>query len=184
MSASRYKNLPSADQCDAQKNEQIVLKSLAWVLKATVCQLDSRPAMGTRAAIQSPLGEPPNLPRTEVLAIRSRPLPSVLIRCRKFRSPSDAVKISSRSPPKDTLPPRVTRRGGELRSRGASHVFCTSSPDIFKDVFGQDFSTSLIGKTVQVEGEVTRAFCNSLGGIRVTLARQLHLVGSGAGMLR
>jgi hypothetical protein len=59
---------------------------------------------------------------------------------------------------------------------------CTSSPDIFQDVFGPNFSTSMIGKTVEVAGELTRV-CQSGAGIRVTLARQLHLVGSGPGMV-
>jgi hypothetical protein len=56
---------------------------------------------------------------------------------------------------------------------------CTSSPDIFQDIFGPDFRSSMIGKALEVEGEVTRAYCNGeKGGIRVTLARQVHSVGA------
>ena len=58
----------------------------------------------------------------------------------------------------------------------------TSSPDIFQDMFGPDFSSHMIGKTLEVEGEVTRAYCSG-GCIRVSLSRQVRLVGSGAGMV-
>ena len=60
---------------------------------------------------------------------------------------------------------------------------CTSSPDIFRDIFGPDYATSMIGKTVEVSGELTRSSCQSGAGIRVSLGRQVHLVGAGRGMV-
>jgi hypothetical protein len=56
---------------------------------------------------------------------------------------------------------------------------CSSSPDIFQDLFGADFRASMIGKTVEVEGDVQRYYCDGkTGSIRVTLARQVHPPGS------
>jgi len=52
---------------------------------------------------------------------------------------------------------------------------CALSPDIFQDVFGKDFRTSMIGQAIEVEGEIQRAYCKGYkGSIRVTLSHQLH----------
>ena len=56
---------------------------------------------------------------------------------------------------------------------------CTSRPEILQDLFGPDFSSRMIGKTVEVEGEVTKDNCESTAGIWVTLSQQLHVVGPG-----
>ena len=56
---------------------------------------------------------------------------------------------------------------------------CTSRPEILQDLFGPDFSSRMIGKTVEVEGEVTEHNCESTAGIWVTLSHQLHVVGPG-----
>lgn len=61
--------------------------------------------------------------------------------------------------------------------------FCTTSPDIFRDAFGDNYATSMVGKTVEVQGEVTRNTCQSGAGIRVTLSHQIKFVGAGAGMV-
>lgn len=66
---------------------------------------------------------------------------------------------------------------------GKTFNFCTTSPDIFVDAFGPDYATSMIGKTVEVKGEVTRSTCQSGAGIRVTLMHQIKFVGAGAGMV-
>ncbi len=56
---------------------------------------------------------------------------------------------------------------------------CTTSLDIFQDVFGADFRTSMIGKSIEVRGEPGGAFCRALrGSIGVTLARQVRPVPS------
>ena len=58
----------------------------------------------------------------------------------------------------------------------------TSSSDIFQEMFGPDFSSRMIGKMLEVEGEATKAYCSG-GCIRLSLSRQVRLVGSGAGMV-
>jgi len=57
---------------------------------------------------------------------------------------------------------------------------CTSRPDIFETLFGTDFRTSMVGKTIEVEGEIAPGNeCRGLrASIRVTLARQVRLVPS------
>ena len=56
---------------------------------------------------------------------------------------------------------------------------CTTSLDIFQDVFGADYRTSMIGKSIEVRGEPEGAFCRALrGSIGVTLARQVRPVPS------
>lgn len=53
--------------------------------------------------------------------------------------------------------------------------------DILADVFGPDFATAMIGKTVEVEGLVTH--CNTGTGILIKLQHQIKLVGTGPGMV-
>ena len=51
---------------------------------------------------------------------------------------------------------------------------CSSKPAIFEDMFGPDFRTSMIGKTLEVHGQIQRAWCDGKNGsIRVSLAHQL-----------
>jgi hypothetical protein len=60
---------------------------------------------------------------------------------------------------------------------GAFNV-CSTRPDIFQDMFGPDFRSRMIGKTLEVEGAVTRAYCKGYqASIRITLARQVHAAG-------
>jgi len=52
---------------------------------------------------------------------------------------------------------------------------CVSDASIFKDVFGPDFRTSLIGREIEVEGRLQRRFCRGIkSSVRVTLAHQIH----------
>lgn len=54
---------------------------------------------------------------------------------------------------------------------------CTSSSDIFEDMFGPDFRTRMIGQVLEIEGEYQRYYCKGWrGSIRVTLAHQVHKV--------
>jgi hypothetical protein len=56
---------------------------------------------------------------------------------------------------------------------------CTTSLDIFQDVFGADFRTSMIDKSIEVRGEPWGVSCRGLrGGIGITLARQLRPIPS------
>ena len=72
----------------------------------------------------------------------------------------------------------VTDVGPNRRPYSEFNV-CTSSQDIFEDRFGADFSTSMIGKTVEIEGETQGAVCRGLmSSIRVTLAHQVRPVKS------
>jgi len=66
-------------------------------------------------------------------------------------------------------------------SRGPYSEFnvCTTSPDIFQDLFGADFRTSMIGKSIEVRGLPWGVDCRGLlGGIDITLARQVRPVPS------
>ena len=38
---------------------------------------------------------------------------------------------------------------------------CTTNPEVFQDVFGKDFLTSMVGKTIEVQGESYGAACGS-----------------------
>jgi hypothetical protein len=58
-------------------------------------------------------------------------------------------------------------------------AFCTSRPDIFQDMFGANFTAAMPGKTVEVEGWLTKGCRDVNGGIQITLMRQLRVLGSG-----
>jgi hypothetical protein len=64
-----------------------------------------------------------------------------------------------------------------------SFNFCTTVPEVFRDAFGANYASSMIGKSVEVQGEVTRNTCQSGAGIRVTLMHQIKLVGTGPSMV-
>lgn len=54
---------------------------------------------------------------------------------------------------------------------------CTSSSDIFEEMFGPNFRTNMIGQVLEIEGEYQRYYCKGWrGSIRVTLAHQVHKV--------
>ena len=64
---------------------------------------------------------------------------------------------------------------------GTENAFniCADDPTIMSDVFGANFSTSLVGKTIEVEGEVNRGGCATAAGIHMLLARQVKNVTPG-----
>jgi hypothetical protein len=54
---------------------------------------------------------------------------------------------------------------------------CTSSSDIFEEMFGPDFRTRMIGQVLEIEGEYQRYYCKGWrGSIRITLAHQVHKI--------
>jgi hypothetical protein len=66
-------------------------------------------------------------------------------------------------------------------SYGAFNI-CASNAGIFVDMFGPDFRSRMIGQVLEVQGEYQRNYCKGWkGSIRVTLARQVHSVGSKSG---
>ena len=72
----------------------------------------------------------------------------------------------------------VTDVGPNRRPYSEFNV-CASGREIFQSVFGPDFLTSMVGKTIEVEGESQGAFCRGLrGSIRITLAHQVRPVKS------
>src|SRR6185295_17600863 len=56
---------------------------------------------------------------------------------------------------------------------------CTSDQSIFSDVFGPNFPTAMVGKTVELQGEVNRGACGTAAGIQVSLTRQFKEVKPG-----
>ncbi|HVY64599.1 MAG TPA: hypothetical protein VHH11_07245, partial [Gammaproteobacteria bacterium] len=65
-----------------------------------------------------------------------------------------------------------------LRAEKPEGVFaiCELGADVFPEVFGVDWSTAMVGKTVELEGELNRGTCATAAGIRIVLARQLRVV--------
>jgi len=54
---------------------------------------------------------------------------------------------------------------------------CTSSSEIFEDMFGPDFRSRMIGQVLEIEGEYQRYYCKGYkGSIRISLAHQVHKV--------
>ena len=56
-------------------------------------------------------------------------------------------------------------------------AICELGADIFPELFGPNWSTAMLGKTVEFEGELNRGTCATAAGIRIELARQLKIVG-------
>ena len=59
---------------------------------------------------------------------------------------------------------------------------CATDAGIYRDSFGTNFVTAMVGKSVEMEGEVNSGTCGSAAGIRMDLARQLKLVTPGMAM--
>jgi hypothetical protein len=55
-------------------------------------------------------------------------------------------------------------------------AICELGADVFPELFGSNWSTAMLGKTVEFEGELNRGTCATAAGIRVELARQLKIV--------
>ena len=151
---------------------------------------EKQAAEQARKARESRLSPTQRMDWTDLLtALRSMTLSQklwdVIPRNIVIRGTVSSVEVS-----KDTFEPNVqwvdvafrespvTDVGPNRRPYSEFNV-CTSSQDIFQDVFGADFRTSMIGKTIEVEGESQGAFCRGLrGSIRITLARQVRPVQS------
>jgi hypothetical protein len=56
---------------------------------------------------------------------------------------------------------------------------CSQDPSIFNDVFGANYGANMVGKTVEMEGQLNDGDCGTATGIKVTLARQLKIVTPG-----
>jgi hypothetical protein len=68
---------------------------------------------------------------------------------------------------------------GPNRRPYSAFNMCSSDRAIFQERFGPDFMTSMIGKTVEIEGETQGGVCRGLmSSIRVTLAHQVRPVKS------
>jgi len=64
---------------------------------------------------------------------------------------------------------------------GSDQAFgvCTSDQTILSDNFGPSFPTTMVGKTVELQGEVNRGACGTAAGIQVSLTRQIKEVKPG-----
>jgi len=62
-------------------------------------------------------------------------------------------------------------------------AFCETSSDIFRDLFGPNYATTMVGKVVEVEGSVDRSCHDANAGILVSLAHQLRVIGPGVAPL-
>jgi hypothetical protein len=56
---------------------------------------------------------------------------------------------------------------------------CATDAGVYRDTFGADFVTAMVGKSVEIEGEVNSGTCGTAAGIRMDLARQLKQVTPG-----
>jgi hypothetical protein len=65
-----------------------------------------------------------------------------------------------------------------LEFLGTERAFnmCTVDESIFREVFGPNFSTAMVGKTVELEGELERGGCEAASSVEIWLARQLKIV--------
>lgn len=85
---------------------------------------------------------------------------------------------------KDAITKPIDRLPGDYfisQFVGTDQAFgvCTSDQSIFSDVFGQNFPTAMVGKTVELQGEVNRGACGTAAGIQVSLTRQFKEVKPG-----
>jgi hypothetical protein len=88
--------------------------------------------------------------------------------------------ISSMEKPIEGLPGdySITSYVGKEQAFG----ICSTDPGIFSEVFGANYGTAMVGKTVEMEGELNNGTCGTAAGIKVTLARQLKVVTPGMPM--
>ena len=65
-----------------------------------------------------------------------------------------------------------------LEFLGTERAFdiCTVDESIFREIFGPNFSTAMVGKIVEFEGELERGGCDGAATIEIALARQLKIV--------
>ena len=60
--------------------------------------------------------------------------------------------------------------------REDAFALCATDGAVLGDVFGANYATSMVGKTVEMEGELNGGTCNAAVGINVELAHQVRLV--------
>lgn len=61
---------------------------------------------------------------------------------------------------------------------------CSTDPGIFSEIFGANYGSAMVGKTVEMEGELNSGGCGTAAGIKVTLARQVKVVTQGTPMAK
>jgi hypothetical protein len=56
-------------------------------------------------------------------------------------------------------------------------VICSAAPDIFSGRFGRGYATSLVGRTIEVQGPVGGAMCDSRAkaAIQITMSKELRI---------
>ena len=96
------KNFPSEDHPDKQSPTQIFLGAPPRVGTARTADERFSSAPGDNTITHSPSGETPNFSRIGAVVIRTRPLPSSLIRTSPFVFSSSERNTRSPSAPKDT----------------------------------------------------------------------------------
>jgi hypothetical protein len=162
----------------------------AGVFFGSVVQREKQDAAEERSARESRLSPTRRMEWSDLLtALRTKPqsvgMWAVIPRNLVMRGTVSSVEVS-----KDAFQPAiewvdvafrespVIDVGPNRRPYSAFNV-CTSDRAILQQVFGPDFMTSMIGKTVEIEGETQGAVCRGLmSSIRVTLAHQVRLVKS------
>jgi hypothetical protein len=155
-----------------------------------VMQRQNQKAADERSARESRLSPTRRMEWSDLLtALRTKPqsvgMWAVIPRNLVMRGTVSSVEVS-----KDAFEPAtewldvafrespVIDVGPNRRPYSAFNV-CTSDRAILQQVFGPDFMTSMIGKTVEIEGETQGAVCRGLmSSIRVTLAHQVRPVKS------
>lgn len=87
----------------------------------------------------------------------------------------------------DTMEPPVEGLPGDYFIRryvGKEDAFgiCATDPSVFSDIFGANYGAAMVGKTVEMEGEINVGACAQAVGIHVTLTRQVKVVTPGMAM--
>jgi hypothetical protein len=156
----------------------------------SVVQRQNQEAAEERAARESRLSPTRRMEWSDLLtALRTKPqsvgMWAVIPRNLVMRGTVSSVEVS-----KDAFEPAIewvdvafrespTIDVGPNRRPYSAFNVCTSDRAILQQVFGPDFMTSMIGKTVEIEGETQGAVCRGLmSSIRVTLAHQVRPVKS------
>ena len=156
----------------------------------SVVQRQNQEAADERSARESRLSPTRRMDWSDLLtALRTKPqsvgMWAVIPRNLVMRGTVSSVEVS-----KDAFEPAIEwvdvafRESpvidvGPNRRPYSAFNMCTSDRAILREVFGPDFMTSMIGKTVEIEGETQGAVCRGLmSSMRVTLAHQVRPVKS------
>jgi len=156
----------------------------------SVVQRQNQEAADERSARESRLSPTRRMDWSDLLtALRTKPqsvgMWAVIPRNLVMRGTVSSVEVS-----KDAFEPAIEWVDVAFRESPVIDVgpnkrpysafnMCTSDRAILREVFGPDFMTSMIGKTVEIEGETQGAVCRGLmSSMRVTLAHQVRPVKS------